>query len=99
MSSDQLRVIGWQDFEEFWRDLEANYSETPYAFDAYDEEIARIAFKAGREAMRRQLLAKLEHMSSVRIARRDDSEASRLGRAMLREAIEDLGASMRFENN
>lgn len=59
-------MLSWADFDDFWRELEASHEETPYTFDAYDEEVARIAFKAGRESMRRQLVAMVEHMLETR---------------------------------
>jgi hypothetical protein len=63
---ERIRVLTWADFDDFWRELEASHEETPYTFDAYDEEVARIAFKAGRESMRRQLVAMVEHMLESR---------------------------------
>jgi hypothetical protein len=63
---ERFRVLTWADFDDFWRELEASHEETPYTFDAYDEEVARIAFKAGRESMRRQLVAMVEHMLESR---------------------------------
>ncbi|EDM75947.1 hypothetical protein PPSIR1_19779, partial [Plesiocystis pacifica SIR-1] len=38
-----MKILTWQDFDEFWEALEASHAETPYTFDAYDEEVARVA--------------------------------------------------------
>jgi hypothetical protein len=98
---ERIRVLTWADFDDFWRELEASHEETPYTFDAYDEEVARIAFKAGRESMRRQLVAMVEHMlESRRVmpsvprpereAREGDARqaaAGELGRAELGRAL------------
>ena len=48
-SSNRIQILTWADFDEFWQELEESHEQTPYTFDAYDEEVARIAFKAGRE--------------------------------------------------
>ncbi|MCA9697874.1 MAG: hypothetical protein KC431_10155 [Myxococcales bacterium] len=84
----------WRDFDEFWRELESSHEETPYTFDAYDEEVARIAFKAGRESMRRQLTALLEHMIEQR-----GGGPTELGRAILRELADDVEEMVRVEEN
>lgn len=110
--ADRFRVLTWADFDEFWRELEASHEETPYTFDAYDEEVARIAFKAGRESMRRQLVAMVEHMLESRClpvlppARGDgrDVEARQaamieIGRALLRGIADDVGTLVRSEEN
>jgi hypothetical protein len=103
-------VLTWADFDEFWRELEASHEETPYTFDAYDEEVARIAFKAGRESMRRQLVAMVEHMleshragtSALRPGREVDAKQAatiELGRALLRGIADDVSTLVRAEEN
>ncbi|NVB40450.1 hypothetical protein G6O69_21600 [Pseudenhygromyxa sp. WMMC2535] len=106
-SSARFKVLTWQDFDEFWQALEASHEETPYTFDAYDEEVARIAFKAGRESMRRQIVAMLEHMIEVQgsaaptIASRREAQSAvaEVGRAVLRELVDDVDAIIRAEDN
>ena len=110
--ADRFRVLTWADFDEFWRELEASHEETPYTFDAYDEEVARIAFKAGRESMRRQLVAMVEHMLESRRlpvlppARGEGSDVEarqaatiELGRALLRGIADDVTILVRSEEN
>jgi hypothetical protein len=110
--SDRFRVLTWADFDDFWRELEASHEETPYTFDAYDEEVARIAFKAGRESMRRQLVAVVEHMlesSRVPSMQRPEREGREpetrqaatieMGRALLRGLAEDVSSLVRSEEN
>jgi hypothetical protein len=111
--SDRFRVLTWADFDDFWRELEASHEETPYTFDAYDEEVARIAFKAGRESMRRQLVAMVEHMLETRrvvpSAPRPEREAREgdarqaatieMGRALLRGLADDVSSLVRSEEN
>jgi hypothetical protein len=109
---ERFRVLTWADFDDFWRELEASHEETPYTFDAYDEEVARIAFKAGRESMRRQLVAMVEHMlESRRVlpAPRPEGDArqaptiemgrAELGRALLRGLADDVSSLVRSEEN
>lgn len=109
-SSDRarLQVLVWAEFDEFWRELEASHEQTPYTFDAYDEEVARIAFKAGRESMRRQVVAMVEHMLESRLADRQapspDVHTARaalaeIGRSVLREIAEDVSSLVRAEDN
>lgn len=97
----------WAEFDDFWRELESSHEQTPYTFDAYDEEVARIAFKAGRESMRRQVVAIVEYMlsrhgqSSALHAERDPRQAAtaEIGRALLRDIAEDVGHLVRAEDN
>lgn len=93
----------WADFDDFWRELEASHEETPYTFDAYDEEVARIAFKAGRESMRRQLVAVVEHMleSKKVVPPLDAKQAAtiEMGRALLRGLADDVRSLVRAEEN
>lgn len=110
---DRFRVLTWADFDDFWRELEASHEETPYTFDAYDEEVARIAFKAGRESMRRQLVAMVEHMLETRrvvpSATRPQAEAREgearqaatieMGRTLLRGLADDVSSLVRSEEN
>jgi hypothetical protein len=104
-ASERLRIVTWADFDDFWQELEASHEETPYTFDAYDEEVARIAFKAGRESMRRQLVAMIEHHLATRseglLTRRDDRAAAKLelGRTLLHELTEDVSTLVRAEDN
>ena len=105
---DSLRFLSWADFDEFWRELEASHEQTPYTFDAYDEEVARIAFKAGRESMRRQLAAMIEHLLEARRLqpprRTADGEARQTAtaevvRSLLVELADDVGDIERREGN
>jgi hypothetical protein len=110
---ERLRVLTWADFDDFWSELEASHEETPYTFDAYDEEVARVAFKAGRESMRRQLVAMVEYMLETRRAvppaprpQRDGREGDprqaatiELGRALLRGLADDVSSLVRSEEN
>lgn len=98
----------WAEFDEFWRELETSHEQTPYTFDAYDEEVARIAFKAGRESMWRQIAAMVEQLIDAREARgaalpaaRDARRAAteEISRALLREIADDLGSLVRAEDN
>lgn len=109
-SSDpsRLQVLSWAEFDDFWRELEASHEQTPYTFDAYDEEVARIAFKAGRESMRRQVVAMVEHVLEANLADRrrlgGDAEAARaalaeIGRSVLREIADDVDSLVRAEEN
>ncbi len=111
-SSDlsRLQVLIWAEFDDFWRELEASHEATPYTFDAYDEEVARIAFKAGRESMRRQVVAMVEHLLEARLADRrrlagpagseDDRAAlAEIGRSVLREIADDVSSLVRAEEN
>lgn len=103
--SPRIQVLTWQDFDDFWRELERSHEDTPYAFDAYDEEVARVAFKAGRESMLEQVVALLEHMLEAREAgpalssKPKDAATSELSRAVLREVVEDVSALVRAEDN
>src|SRR5689334_1918864 len=110
--ADRFPVSTWAEFEDFWRELEASHEETPYTFDAYDEEVARIAFKAGRESMRRQLVAMVEHMlesrrlSAPHAARGEGREPDakqaatiEMGRALLRGIADDVSSLVRSEEN
>jgi hypothetical protein len=108
--AERFRVLTWADFDDFWRELEASHEETPYTFDAYDEEVARIAFKAGRESMRRQLVAMVEHMletrrvtpSAPRPEREGDARQTatiEMGRALLRGLADDVSTLVRSEEN
>lgn len=111
MSSSEpsrLQVLIWAEFDDFWRELEASHEETPYTFDAYDEEVARIAFKAGRESMRRQVVAMVEHMLESRLAGRQQPSADphtaraalvEIGRSVLREIADDVSSLVRTEEN
>jgi hypothetical protein len=107
-----LQVLIWAEFDDFWRELEASHEQTPYTFDAYDEEVARIAFKAGRESMRRQVVAMVEHVLEAKLADRrrlagglgGDAEAARaalveIGRSVLREIADDVSDLVRAEEN
>lgn len=110
---ERFRVLTWADFDDFWRELEASHEETPYTFDAYDEEVARIAFKAGRESMRRQLVALVEYMLEPRReqppAPRPEREGREgdarqaatieMGRALLRGLADDVSSLVRSEEN
>ncbi|MFO7568021.1 MAG: hypothetical protein R6X02_35595 [Enhygromyxa sp.] len=109
-SSDPSRfqVLIWAEFDDFWRELEASHEQTPYTFDAYDEEVARIAFKAGRESMRRQVVAMVEHLLEANLADRrrlgHDAEAARaalveIGRSVLQEIADDVSSIVRAEEN
>jgi hypothetical protein len=110
-SEPRLQVLIWAEFDDFWRELEASHEQTPYTFDAYDEEVARIAFKAGRESMRRQVMAMVEHMLEARRADRlpphsPNAEAqaaqavlAELGRSVLREIADDMSSLVRAEEN
>ena len=111
--SDRFRVLTWADFDDFWRELEASHEETPYTFDAYDEEVARIAFKAGRESMRRQVVAMVEYMLETNRAsmippaprgetREVDARQAatiELGRTLLRGIADDVSTLVRSEEN
>ncbi|PRP92230.1 hypothetical protein ENSA5_50320 [Enhygromyxa salina] len=106
--SDRFQVLTWAEFDEFWRALEASHEQTPYTFDAYDEEVARIAFKAGRESMRRQVVAMVEHMlesnRAAPLGLRVDPEgrpatAAEISRAVLREIADDVSSLIRAEDN
>ncbi len=103
--SKPFQIVTWQDFDDFWRDLESSHAETPYTFDAYDEEVARIAFKAGRESMRRQVVAMVEHLlASGRIepSRTDSSPkpaVAEIGRAVLLGLVDDFSTLTRVEDN
>jgi hypothetical protein len=90
---ERFPVLTWADFDDFWRELEASHEETPYTFDAYDEEVARIAFKAGRESMRRQLVAMVEHTLESR------GVAATAPRALLRGIADDVSSLVRAEEN
>ncbi|HLT38092.1 MAG TPA: hypothetical protein VK034_17520 [Enhygromyxa sp.] len=103
-----MQVLIWAEFDDFWRELEASHEQTPYTFDAYDEEVARIAFKAGRESMRRQVVAMVEHLLETNLADRRrlgrDAEAARaalaeVGRSVLRELADDVSELVRAEEN
>jgi hypothetical protein len=103
-----LQVLIWAEFDDFWRELEASHEQTPFTFDAYDEEVARIAFKAGRESMRRQVVAMVEHLLEANLADRRrlgrDVEADRaalveIGRSVLREIADDVSSIVRAEEN
>jgi len=104
----QLKVMIWAEFDDFWRELEASHEQTPYTFDAYDEEVARIAFKAGRESMRRQVVAMVENMLESRLADRNAPSADvhtaraalvEIGRSVLREIADDVSSLVRAEDN
>lgn len=104
-------MLTWAEFDDFWRELEASHEETPYTFDAYDEEVARIAFKAGRESMRRQLVAMVEHMLESgrapvlpQVPRGSEVDARQaatieMGRALLRGIADDVSTLVRSEEN
>lgn len=106
--SNRIQILTWADFDDFWEALEESHEQTPYTFDAYDEEVARIAFKAGRESMRRQVVAMVEHMLE---SRRTDLSGLRadpdgrqavtaeVGRAVLREISDDISSLIRAEDN
>jgi hypothetical protein len=110
---ERIQVLTWADFDDFWRELEASHEETPYTFDAYDEEVARIAFKAGRESMRRQLVGMVEHLlesrrmpsapqSAGREGREPDARQAatiEMGRALLRGIADDVSSLVRAEEN
>jgi hypothetical protein len=106
-SAASIQLLVWQDFEDFWRELEGSHAETPYTFDAYDEEVARIAFKAGRESMRQQVVAVVERLLAARriappkpgIGELGDAQASEVGRAVLREIVEDMTGLVRSSDN
>jgi hypothetical protein len=92
-----FQLLVWQDFDDFWRELESRHADTPYTFDAYDEEVARIAFRAGRESMRQQVVALLERMMEVREHGR--SREGEVGRAVLREIADDMTVLARVSEN
>jgi hypothetical protein len=105
---NRLQLLTWADFDEFWQALEESHEQTPYTFDAYDEEVARIAFKAGRESMRQQVVAMVEHMLESRrgdlLGLRVDPDGRQaataaVGRAVLREISDDVTALIRAEDN
>jgi len=103
-SAAPIQLLVWQDFEDFWRELEGAHADTPYTFDAYDEEVARIAFKAGRESMRQQVVAVVERMLATRrapSARGVEAEgpANDVGRAVLRELVDDVVDLVRAHEN
>lgn len=98
-SAAPFQLLVWQDFDDFWRELEGSHAQTPYTFDAYDEEVARIAFKAGRESMRQQVVAVVERLLAGRIAPVGDAQASEVGRAVLREIVEDMTVLVRRQDN
>lgn len=92
-----FQLLVWQDFDDFWRELERTHADTPYTFDAYDEEVARIAFRAGRESMRQQVVALLERMMDAREHAR--SREADVGRALLREIADDMTSIQRVSDN
>lgn len=103
-----MKILTWQDFDEFWEALEASHAETPYTFDAYDEEVARVAFKAGRESMRRQVVAIIEHLlvadGSTKLdgvtQRSTSADPSQLARTeALREIVDDVDLLAHVESN
>jgi hypothetical protein len=105
---ERFQLLTWAEFDDFWRELEASHEQTPYTFDAYDEEVARIAFKAGRESMRRQIVAMVEHLLESREARGHTLPAARdarraateeISRALLREIADDVSSLVRAEDN
>ena len=103
-SSKRIHVTTWADFDEFWSELRTSHDKTPYAFDAFDEEVARIAFKAGRESMRRQVAAMLEHTLELQAAAAGRmagfvASANEREEAMLRELVEEVGTLRPFEEN
>ena len=107
-SPERFQLLTWAEFDEFWRELEASHEDTPYTFDAYDEEVARIAFKAGRESMRRQIVGMVEHMLELRRAEelsmrgtraKRDACGSEIGQALLREIADDVSSLVRAEDN
>ena len=107
-SPERFQLLTWAEFDDFWRELEASHEETPYTFDAYDEEVARIAFKAGRESMRRQIVAMVEHMLELRRAEElsmrsaragRDASSMEIGQALLREIADDVSSLMTAEDN
>jgi hypothetical protein len=112
--SNRIQILTWADFDDFWQALEESHEQTPYTFDAYDEEVARIAFKAGRESMRRQVVAMVEHMLESRRIEQPrqpgqpgqpvDPQGRRavtaeVGRAVLREIADDVSSLIRAEDN
>lgn len=104
LSSDPIRALTWRDFDDFWRELESAHEQTPYTFDAYDEEVARIAFKAGRESMLRQMLARLEHMLELSRSRGRgpatcDATRVEAGRVVLRQIAAEMRAIACCEDN
>lgn len=95
-----IQLLVWQDFDDFWRELEGSHAETPYTFDAYDEEVARIAFKAGRESMRQQVVAVVERLLVMRrLAQPTEAQVSEVGHAVLREIVEDMTGLVRAQDN
>lgn len=92
-----FELMVWQDFEDFWRELEGSHADTPYTFDAYDEEVARIAFRAGRESMRQQVVAVIERMMLAR--ERSRADEGEIGRAVLREIVDDMTGLSRASDN
>ena len=107
-SSNRFQILTWAEFDEFWQALEDSHEQTPYTFDAYDEEVARIAFKAGRESMRRQVAAMVEHMLESRRTelpglrvdpQRQQAVTAEIGRALLREIAADVSSLIRAEDN
>ncbi len=98
-SADCIQLLTWQDFTEFWEALEASHEQTPYTFDAYDEEVARIAFKAGRESMRRQVVALIEHMVESGAGAHAQAPVTEVGCAVLREIVGDVDELVRAEDN
>lgn len=99
-SPASIQLLVWQDFEDFWSELEGLHAETPYTFDAYDEEVARIAFKAGRESMRQQVVAVVERLLATRrITQPSEAQVSEVGRAVLREIVEDMTGLVRTTDN
>lgn len=107
-SAERFQLLTWAEFDDFWRELEASHEETPYMFDAYDEEVARIAFKAGRESMRRQIVAMVEQMLELRRAEQFSTRSARdkrspdtaeIGQALLREIAEDVSSLVHAEDN
>ncbi|PRQ06770.1 hypothetical protein [Enhygromyxa salina] len=106
--SNRIQILTWADFDDFWQALEESHEQTPYTFDAYDEEVARIAFKAGRESMRRQVVAMVEHMLESRRAELpglrvdpggEQAVTAEVGRAVLREIADDVSSLIRAEDN
>lgn len=99
-NSDPVPTSTWAEFDEFWEALESSHAETPYTFDAYDEEVARIAFKAGRESMRRHLAALLEHrLAATRGAGWSRVSAAEVDRGVLQVLVDDVDALVRAEDN
>ncbi|MFV8753216.1 hypothetical protein ACNOYE_21930 [Nannocystaceae bacterium ST9] len=94
-----FQLLVWQDFDDFWSELEGSHAETPYTFDAYDEEVARIAFKAGRESMRQQVVAVIERLMAARRPPAIEAQASEAGRAVLREIVDDVAGLVRTRDN